>query len=64
MNDPTHAVWADAIETLIALGELEQARSYLERYELNARRLGSALAPRPALRAAAACSRLRRRHAG
>ena len=26
LNDPTQPVWADAIETLIALGELEQAR--------------------------------------
>ena len=40
-NDPTAPVWADAIETLIALGELEQARAYLEPYEANAERLGS-----------------------
>ena len=33
LNDPTAPVWADAIETLIALGELEQARAYLEQYE-------------------------------
>ena len=44
MNDPTAPLWADAIETLIALGELEQARAYLEPYEANAQRLGSALA--------------------
>ena len=31
-------VWADAIETLIALGELEQARAYLDPYEVNAGR--------------------------
>jgi DNA-binding CsgD family transcriptional regulator len=43
-NDPTLPVWADAIETLIALGELEQARAYLEPYEGNAERLGSASA--------------------
>ena len=30
LNDPTPPVWADAIETLIGLGELEQARAYLE----------------------------------
>lgn len=30
LNDPTQPVWADAIETLIALGELDQARVYLE----------------------------------
>jgi DNA-binding CsgD family transcriptional regulator len=44
MLDPTLPVWADTIETLIALGELEQARSYLEPYEAHARRLGSPLA--------------------
>ena len=44
VNDPTLTVWADSIETLIALGELEQARSYLEHYEANAQRLGSPLA--------------------
>ena len=41
LNDPTPPVWADAIETLIGLGELEQARAYLERYELHADRLRS-----------------------
>jgi DNA-binding NarL/FixJ family response regulator len=40
-NEPTNPVWADAIETLIALGELEQARAYLVRYEANAQRLVS-----------------------
>ena len=44
LNDPTQPLWADAIETLVALGELEQARAYLEQYEANARRLGSPLA--------------------
>jgi DNA-binding CsgD family transcriptional regulator len=44
MNDPTLTVWEDAIETLVALGELELASEYLEPYELNARRLGSAWA--------------------
>jgi len=41
LNDPAQPVWADAIETLIALGELEQARAYLDPYELHAKRLGS-----------------------
>jgi DNA-binding CsgD family transcriptional regulator len=41
VNDPTSQVWADAIETLIGLGELERAREYLEQYEANAQRLGS-----------------------
>ena len=40
LNDPTQPVWADAIETLIALGELELARSYLEQYEANAQAAG------------------------
>jgi len=39
--DPTQTIWADAIETLIALGELEQARVYLDTYEQNARRVES-----------------------
>ena len=51
LNDPTQPVWADAIETLIALGELEQARAYLEQYEVHAQRLGSPWA----LAAAARC---------
>jgi DNA-binding CsgD family transcriptional regulator len=41
MNDPGATVWSDAIETLIALGELETARGYLEPYEAHATRLGS-----------------------
>jgi DNA-binding CsgD family transcriptional regulator len=41
MNDPTQPVWADAIETLIALGELGLARTYLGSYEEYAERLGS-----------------------
>jgi DNA-binding CsgD family transcriptional regulator len=44
VNDPTAPLWADAIETLITLGELEQARAYLGPYEVNAQRLGSRLA--------------------
>jgi len=44
MNDPTQPVWADTIETLIALGELERSRSYLKPYEMYARRLESPLA--------------------
>ena len=51
MNDPTQPVWADAIETLIALGELEQVREYLEAYERHGRQLGSPWA----LAAAARC---------
>jgi DNA-binding CsgD family transcriptional regulator len=41
LNDPTLPVWADAIETLVLVGDSELARAYLEPYEQNARRLGS-----------------------
>ena len=41
IHDPALPVWADAVETLVALGELERARSYLEPYEVHAGRLGS-----------------------
>ena len=68
LNDPTLPVWADAIETLIALGELEQARAYLEPYELNARAArqpagagGRAALPGPARRRR---GRPRRRRSG
>jgi ATP/maltotriose-dependent transcriptional regulator MalT len=44
MNDPTAPVWADAIETLIAVGELEQAGVYLGPYEVHSERLASPLA--------------------
>jgi DNA-binding CsgD family transcriptional regulator len=50
LNDPSQPVWADAIETLVALGELEQARAYLEPYERHARQLGSPLAMEGVLR--------------
>jgi DNA-binding CsgD family transcriptional regulator len=50
MNDPTQPVWADTIETLIALGELEQARGYLDAYEQNSGRAGSVWAAAGATR--------------
>jgi DNA-binding CsgD family transcriptional regulator len=40
-EDPTAPVWADAIEALVAGGELETARTYLEAFEASARRVGS-----------------------
>ena len=43
-QDPTAPVWADAVEVLLALGELEPARIYLDRYEDCARRVDSPLA--------------------
>jgi ATP/maltotriose-dependent transcriptional regulator MalT len=44
MDDPTNPIWADAIETLIGLGDLGQATAYLEQYEQHAQRLGSSWA--------------------
>jgi ATP/maltotriose-dependent transcriptional regulator MalT len=50
INDPTATAWADAIETLVALGELDQARDYLELYELHASQVGSPFAVAAAAR--------------
>jgi DNA-binding CsgD family transcriptional regulator len=44
LHDPTSPIWADAIETLIAVGEVERARAYLAPYGAHARRLNSPLA--------------------
>jgi DNA-binding CsgD family transcriptional regulator len=41
IHDPTIPAWGDAIETMVALGEISQAREVLEAYELSAERLGS-----------------------
>jgi DNA-binding CsgD family transcriptional regulator len=43
-------VWADAIETLIATGALDEARRYLQAWEESGRRLGSAWATAGAAR--------------
>ena len=51
VKDPINPIWADTIETLISLGEVGRARTYLEQYELHARQLGSPWA----LAAAARC---------
>ena len=40
-EDPTAPLWADAIEALIAGGELEPARNYLDAHETSAERVGS-----------------------
>lgn len=37
--DPTLPVWADSIETLVAIGELDRAAEYQEHYQHQARRL-------------------------
>jgi DNA-binding CsgD family transcriptional regulator len=44
MTDPTQPVWADAIETLITIGELSRARPYVEAYEEMSRKFSSAWA--------------------
>jgi ATP/maltotriose-dependent transcriptional regulator MalT len=41
LNEPTAPVWADAIETLIAVGELERARACIGPYETNSRKIRS-----------------------
>jgi DNA-binding CsgD family transcriptional regulator len=43
-NDPTVPLWADAIETLVALGEHDRAGAYLAPYEDHAGRMASPLA--------------------
>jgi DNA-binding CsgD family transcriptional regulator len=50
LTDPTQPVWADAIETLIILGELERAGLYLEAYEEMSRRFSSTWAAAGAAR--------------
>jgi ATP/maltotriose-dependent transcriptional regulator MalT len=50
LNDPAQPLWADAIETLIAVGELDRAGAFLERYEFYAGRLGSPLVMEGVLR--------------
>jgi DNA-binding CsgD family transcriptional regulator len=49
-NDPTVPAWPDALETVIALGELSSVREHLESYELHAERLGSPWARAAAMR--------------
>jgi DNA-binding CsgD family transcriptional regulator len=41
LNEPTAPVWADAIETMVILGELDQAREYLDSYALHSDRIAS-----------------------
>ena len=60
MNDPTLPVWADAIETLVALGELEQAGGYLEPLRVTCSSASAANRRWRACSAAAACSLPRR----
>jgi ATP/maltotriose-dependent transcriptional regulator MalT len=44
LNDPTSPIWADTIETLIAVADVEQARAYLEHYERFSETLASPMA--------------------
>ena len=59
MNDPTLPIWGDAIETLVTLGELEQAGAYLEPYERQRATAREPAGPWQGLPAAAAYSRPR-----
>jgi DNA-binding NarL/FixJ family response regulator len=49
-DEPTSPILPDAIETLVGLGELELAGSYLEAYEASAAKLGSPVATAGAAR--------------
>jgi DNA-binding CsgD family transcriptional regulator len=51
-NDPADSVWPDAIEALVAAGELDRAESYLASYEVLAQRSGSPWALAVAARSA------------
>jgi DNA-binding CsgD family transcriptional regulator len=44
VHDPTDAIWTDAVETLIALGELDEARVIVKWQQAQAGRLGACLA--------------------
>ena len=59
-RDPTAPVWADAVEVLLGLGELEQARTYLDRHEDAAATGRQSARSRLASRAAVGCSPPRR----
>ena len=50
LNEPTAPVWADAIETLISVGDLEHARAYLDAYAGHAERIASSWAMAAAAR--------------
>ncbi len=41
INDPGQPLWGDAIETLIAVGELDRARTYLEQFSVHAKNVGN-----------------------
>jgi DNA-binding CsgD family transcriptional regulator len=41
LNDPAQPLWADALETLVLLGETGRARAHIERHEQRSRAIGS-----------------------
>ena len=41
LNDPALPLWADALETLVLLGETGRARAHIERHEQRSRAIGS-----------------------
>lgn len=41
LNDPALPLWADVIETLVGLGELERVRVYVRRHEQTAKAIGN-----------------------
>ena len=41
LNDPALPIWADAVEALISQDELDEARAYLDPYELHGRQIGN-----------------------
>lgn len=41
LNDPALPLWADALETLVLLGEIDRARAHIERHEQRSRAIGS-----------------------
>ena len=41
LNDPALPLWADALETLVSLGEIDRARAHIERHEQRSQTIGS-----------------------
>ena len=41
LNDPALPLWADALETLVSLGEIDRARAHIDRHEQRSQAIGS-----------------------
>jgi tetratricopeptide (TPR) repeat protein len=41
LNDPVLPLWADALETLVSLGEIDRARAHIDRHEQRSQAIGS-----------------------